>query len=151
MYKNIAFSLLALTAVIHLVFGIVYVSADEFMSYHAEALSTSWAGLDLNYQTLLLALIKLAGAGGIIAGTVNLTLVLYFFNKPYTSLVFLAPFSAFIFQFFTNYVVYEVSANTPGTPPLLLVSFGSCTLVVAILLLFRWSLDEHLTSKGTGQ
>ena len=149
MFKNIAFLLLALTAVIHLIFGLVYVNADEFMSYHAKALSTSWADLDSSYQILLLALIKLAGAGGIIAGTVNLTLLLYFFKRPYTSIVLLAPFSALIFQAFTNYVVYQVSAHTPGTPPLLLVTFGSCTLAVAILLFFKWAVDEHWGSKGT--
>ena len=75
MYKNIAFSLLVLTAVIHIIFGIVYVTADEFMSYHAEALSISWANLDFCYQILLLALIRLAGVGGIIAGTVTLTVL----------------------------------------------------------------------------
>lgn len=145
MYKNAAFLLLGLTAIIHLIFGIVYVTADEFMSYHAVALSTSWADLDLNYQTLLLALIKLTGAGGIIAGMVNLTMILYFFKKPYASIVLLAPFSALVFQSFTNYVVYQVSANTPGTPPLLSVTFGSCTLVVAILLFAKWALDENQT------
>lgn len=151
MYKNIALSFLAIVAVTHLVFGIVYVTADEFMSYHAGALSTNWAGLDPNYQTLLLALIKLAGAGGIVAGAVNLTLVMYFFKKPYRSLVLLAPFSAVVFQSFTHYVVYQVSANTPGTPPLFLVTMGSCTLLVALPLFLKSALEEYRSSRGAGQ
>jgi len=150
MYKSIAFLLLALTAVIHLIFGLVYITADTFMSYHAQALSTSWADLGASYQILLLALIKLAGAGGIIAGSVCLTVLAYFRKRSYSYLVWLAPFSAFMFQSFTNYVVYQVSANTPGNPPLLLVSFGSCTLVVAIVLFIKWLLDERIAGKGNG-
>lgn len=143
MYKTTAFALLALTAIIHMVFGVIYVTADQFMSYHAKALSTSWAELDAHYQVLILALIKLAGAGGLIAGAVNLITVLYFWNRPYAPIVWLGPFSAAVFQVSTNYVVYQVSISTPGNPPLFWVSFGSCVLLVAILLFCIWVFDQR--------
>jgi len=50
MSKNIAFLLLAITAIVHIVFGFIYMSADEFMGYHAVALSTQWEMLpDTNF------------------------------------------------------------------------------------------------------
>ena len=143
MYKTTAFALLALTAIIHMVFGMIYVTADQFMSYHAKALSTSWAELDAQYQVLILALIKLAGAGGLVAGAVNLLLIVYFWHRPYVPIVWLAPLSAAVFQIFTNYAVYKVSVSTPGTPPLFWVSFGSCVLLVAIVLFCVWVFDQR--------
>ena len=103
------------------------------------------------YSLLILALIKLSGSAGLIAGSVSLALVIYFFRKSYSSLVWLAPFSAAIFQVSTHYAVYQVYTKTPGSPPLLWVSIGSFVLLVAIVLLVWWTIDEHQTSKGTGQ
>ena len=151
MSKNIAFFLLAITAIFHMVFGFIYISADQFMGYHAVALSTQWEMLDSSYQILILALIKIAGAAGLIAGSVNISLLIYFFRKGYTPIVWLAPLSAMMFQFTTNYAVYQVYTETPGSPPLLWVSFGSCVLMVATLFFSKWVVGQHLTSKGTGQ
>ena len=151
MPKKIAFLLLAITSIVHIVFGFIYLSADEFMGYHAVALSTGWEELSSDFQILILALIKLSGSAGLIAGSVNLALVIYFYKKSYSSLVWLAPFSAVIFQVCTHYAVYQVYTKTPGSPPLLWVSFGSFVLLVAIVLLVWWAIDEHQTSKGTGQ
>ena len=150
MPKRIAFFLLAITSIVHIAFGFIYVSADEFMGYHAAALSTSWQELSSGFQILFLALIKLAGAAGLIAGSVSLTLVSYFYRKDYSPIVWLAPLSAATFQGFTQYVVYQVYTNTPGSPPLLWVSFGSCVLLVAIIFFILWVADLHLTSKGKG-
>jgi hypothetical protein len=151
MTKKIAFVLLAITSIVHIVFGLIYVSTDEFMGYHAAALSTGWEELGQDYQVLILALIKLAGSAGLIAGFVNLSLVTYFFSKEYSPIVWLAPFSAAIFQTCTHFAVYQVYTKTPGSPPLFWVSFGSFVLFVAIVLLGWWTVERHLTRKGNGQ
>lgn len=151
MVRKIAFLLLGVTSIVHIVFGLIYVAADEFMGYHAVALSTGWEELSPEFQVLILALIKLAGSAGLIAGFVSLTLVTYLFTKEYSPIVWLAPFSAAIFQACTHVVVYQVYTKTPGSPPLFWVSFGSFVLLVAIVLLIWWAVDQHLTSKGNEQ
>ena len=147
---KIAFFLLAITSIVHFVFGFIYMTADEFMGYHAVALSTGWEELSPDFQVLILALIKLAGSAGLIAGSVNLVLVIYFSVTAYSPLVWLAPLSATVFQVTTHYAVYQVYTKTPGSPPLFWVSFGSFVLVVAVVFLAWWTLDQHRANKGIG-
>jgi hypothetical protein len=49
--------------------GCIYLSLNEFMSYHAEALQVSWADLNPNYRGLILGLIKGLGGGAFVAVT----------------------------------------------------------------------------------
>jgi|UPI000788B6F6 hypothetical protein len=51
------------TGIISVILGSVYVLRDEFMPYHAQALGQAWGSLDPASQTLLLALMDVAGAG----------------------------------------------------------------------------------------
>ena len=139
MSKKVAFILLTIMAVFHMIFGVIYLTANEFMSFHAAAVSTQWDELGSGFQVLLLALIKLAGSAGLIAGLVNFTLVVYCFKKSYTPLVWLAPISATLFQFCMHYVVYQVDSKTPGSPPLTWVTFGSCMLLVAWVFFVVWA------------
>ncbi len=53
---------------IWIVFGLVYLFKDSFMSYHAVALSSSWEELNPAFQTLILALMRAAGGGFFLAG-----------------------------------------------------------------------------------
>jgi len=143
MLLRIAFVLFAVAGISHIIFGIVYVTADQFMPYHAQALSAEWSSLDANYRTLFLALIKLAGAGGLVAGIVNLSLVVYLLKRTSSKLIWLLPISALIFQLITNYVVYSVYTNTPGEPPLVIVSIGTGVLVFATAILFVRIRGDH--------
>jgi hypothetical protein len=134
MLRKIALVLFAITGVSHIIFGIIYVTANEFMSYHSQALSTEWSSLDSNYKILFLALIRLAGAGGLVAGFVNLSLITYSLYRWSTKIIWLLPISALTLQLTTNYVVYSVYTNTPGRPPLMAVSLGTLVLVVGTIL-----------------
>lgn len=135
MLTKISLALFAIVGVIHIIFGVIYITADEFMAYHSQALMISWSDLNFNYQILILALLKLAGVGGLIAGIVNLTLVVHTLKNSHTKLVWLILVPSCMFQFTTNFVVYSVYINTPGEPPLLAVSFGSVVLCIAGILL----------------
>ena len=148
MPKKIAFLLLGITAAIHIAFGFIYLSADEFMGYHSVALSTAWEDLSSEFQVLILALIKLAGAAGLIAGCVSLTIVTYFYNREYSPIAWLAPFSAAVFQACTHFAVYQVYTKTPGSPPLFWVSFGSFVLSVAVVMFIWWTINQHPNGKG---
>jgi hypothetical protein len=130
-----ALLLFAVGGVSHLAFGLVYLTTAEFMPYHSEALSIDWADLDTNYQTLLLALIKICGAGGLVAGIVNLTFVVYFFRRRMSVLIWILPVTSMIFQMVMNYAVYMVETTTPGHPPLLLVSIGTIGFILATCVL----------------
>ena len=135
--------LFAIVGVSHIIFGIVYVTASEFMPYHAQALNIDWNELGENYKTLFLALIKLAGVGGLVAGIVNLTLISYLYHRVESRLIWLLIAPSLIFQSMTNYVVYSVYINTPGDPPLLMVSIGSVTLIIASILLLAGFRGQH--------
>lgn len=135
MIVKLALALFAIGGIGHIIIGILYVTAGEFMPYHAHALNVEWNRLGENYKTLLLALIRLAGAGGLVAGLVNLTLVSYLYRHDQSRLIWLLIASSLIFQSVANYAVYSVYINTPGDPPLLMVSIGSATFVIATILL----------------
>mgnify|MGYP000013507682 FL=1 len=143
MIWKLALILFAIVGISHLIVGIVYVTANEFMPYHAQALNVDWNSLNENYKTLYLALIRLAGAGGLVAGLVNLTLVNYLYDRVETRFIWLLIVSSLIFQFVTNYVVYYVSRNTPGDPPLLMVSIGSVIIIIATIFLFAGMRGKH--------
>jgi hypothetical protein len=53
---------------IWIVFGLVYLFKNSFMSYHAVAVSSSWEALSPSFQTLILALMRAAGGGFFLAG-----------------------------------------------------------------------------------
>jgi hypothetical protein len=143
MIRKFALVLFVFAGISHIIFGFVYVTADEFMPYHAQALKVDWNSLDVNYKTLFLALIRLAGAGGVVAGLANLTLVTYLFHRAQSKIIWLLPVSALIFQSVTNYVVYTVYTNTPGEPPLLMVSIGTVVLIIATVLLIVGMRGKH--------
>ena len=130
-----ALLLFAVGGVSHIAFGLVYLTAAEFMPYHSQALSIDWVDLDKNYQTLLLALIKICGAGGLVAGIINITLVVYFFRRRLSVLIWALPVTSMVFQIATNYAVYIVDTNTPGNPPLIIVSIGTVAFTIATCLL----------------
>ena len=68
MIWKLALVLFAIGGISHVIFCIEYVTASEFMPYHAQALNVDWNRLGENHKTLFLALIKLAGVGGLLAG-----------------------------------------------------------------------------------
>lgn len=146
MLLKASLALLAIIGVIHLFVGVIYITADEFMPYHSRALMLSWDDLSLNYQTLILASLKLVGAGGLITGMVNLSLVVHTLKNSHTQLVWLIVASSSIFQLTANVVIYSVASNTPAQPPLLAVSIVSVILCFAALLLI---LDKTLNIPPT--
>ena len=143
MIWKLALILFAIVGISHLIVGIVYVTANELMPYHAQALNVDCNSIDENYKTLFLALIRLAGAGGLVAGLVNLTLVNYLYHRVESRLIWLLIVSSFIFHFVTNYLVYYVVTNTPGDPPLLMVSTGSVIFIIATIFLFAGMRGKH--------
>ena len=143
MIRKLALVLFVIGGISHIIFGIVYVTASEFMPYHAQALNVDWNSLDDNYKTLFISLIRLAGVGGLVAGLVNLTLVSYLYHHVESRLIWLLIASSLIFQSVMHNAVYSVYTNTPGEPPLLIVSIGSVTFIIATILLLAGIRVKH--------
>jgi len=143
MIPKLALVLYVRGGISHIIFGIVYVTASEFMPYHAQALNVDWNSLDDNYKTLFISLIRLAGVGGLVAGLVNLTLVSYLYHHVESRLIWLLIASSLIFQSVMHNAVYSVYTNTPGEPPLLIVSIGSVTFIIATILLLAGIRVKH--------
>lgn len=70
-----AFVCYSLSALLSMLFGIIYLVRSTFMPYHQEALGKSWQQLDPNLQALLLGLMRTAG-GGLLATGVSASILL---------------------------------------------------------------------------
>ncbi len=115
--------------------GCVYLSLNEFMPYHAEALQVSWADLDPNYRGLILGLIKGLGGGAFIAGFAILFMVGVSVRKSPQPFLVLLPIVGIGYSTFLCYATFTVYTSTPGNPPLLLTVLYIAMGVVASIAL----------------
>lgn len=116
--------------------GCVYLSTNEFMSYHSEALEADWSDLESNYQGLILGLIKGLGSGALIAGCAVLYMVYVSWRQSAQSHIVLLPLISVGYSALLCYATYFVYSRTPGNPPVLANSVlvvmsvsASCILV----------------------
>ena len=100
--------------------GCLYLSLDEFMPYHAEALETDWSVLDPNFQGLILGLLKGFGSGACVSGFVILFMVASSLRKTPRPFIVLLPLTAVGYSALLCYATFTVYVRTPGNPPLLL-------------------------------
>ncbi len=115
--KNIASIVYGVTAVVSLILGSIYFFSSQFMPYHADAISTNWAELNTQYQTLLLALMDVAGAGWIALGLALLTLIAIPFRKNEPWAGYVIPLFILVFYVPTLLATLNVLNHTPATPP----------------------------------
>ena len=114
-------------ALIALAFGAVYLTRSEFMPYHSLALAKPWSEVEPNTQTLILALMRVAG-GGFIATGISVAILLCI---PFQAREQWAIYSIFLICFCSSfgscYATFLVHRKTPGNPPLKL-SLGAVLL-----------------------
>lgn len=115
--------------------GCLYLSLDEFMPYHAEALEQDWNSLSTNYQGLLLGLIKGLGGGAFVSGLAVLIMVVASLRKSPTPFLLLLPVTAIGYSALLCYATLTVYLGTPGNPPLLLTIVLAATSILASLAL----------------
>jgi len=127
---RLSIALFALVGLSLFLVGCVYLSLSQFMPYHAEALQLEWAGLDSNFQGLILGLLKGLGSGAFVAGTAVLWMAGKSLGEGPQPFVVLMPFVAISYSSLLCFATYTVYTNTPGNPPLLL----NVLLVVASVL-----------------
>ncbi len=115
--------------------GVVYLSLDEFMPYHSEAIQTDWADLNNNYQGLILGLLKALGGGALTAGFAIVFMAVVSLGKSVRPFMVLLPTVATGYSILLCYATYTVHTSTPGNPPLLLASLSVAMSVLASTLL----------------
>jgi hypothetical protein len=105
------------TAAISLLLGSVYLTRGSFMPYHGDALGLPWRELDPALQTLLLALMDVAGAGWIAVGVAVLALLVGPFRRGEQWSRLLIPLLLLTFYVPTLMATLEVAGKTAATPP----------------------------------
>lgn len=138
MLFTLSIFLFAIVGLSLFVTGCVYLSLDEFMPYHAEALQEDWNSLNANYHGLILGLIKGLGSGAFISGLAVLIMVGTSLRKSPTPFLLLLPVTAIGYSALLCYATLTVTLSTPGHPPLLLTIalvaasiFASLALVIS--------------------
>lgn len=124
--------------------GCVYLSVDQFMPYHAEALQADWSDLDSNSQALILGLLKGLGSGAAVAGFAVLYMVGTSLMKDPRPFLLLLPSIAIGYSVLLWFATYTVYVNTPGNPPILLtiaLIVVSCAASLGLVLSQRDSDD----------
>ena len=159
MFKLQKFALLifSLTALQQLYMGGLYLSAAEFMPYHAQALQTEWSELNSNYQGLILGYMKGMGAGALVVGLASGFMVLRYWQsvllitqsslepsqdsvKAISSveiISILLPLLSLAYNVLLNYASYYVSVTTPGQPSVNVMTVMTVLLLSASLVLWR--------------
>ena len=115
--------------------GCLYLSLDEFMPYHAEALQKDWSALEPNSQGLILGLLKGLGGGAFICGLAILFMTGSSLRKTPRPFIVLLPLTAIGYSALLCYATFTVYVKTPGDPPLLLTFALFAASVLASLAL----------------
>jgi hypothetical protein len=115
--RTVAAAFYVINSLVSLVLGSTYLLRDSFMPYHADALERSWADVEPALQTLLGALMDVAGAGWIGIGVATLVLVAVPMRRGERWGRLLIPTLFLIFYVPTLFATLAVMNGTPATPP----------------------------------
>lgn len=114
---KLAFACYLVPALVLAAFGIRYLTASEFMTYHAAALQRTWPQLSPNEQGTMLAALR-GGGGGFLIGSVAILVLLaipfrrgdIWAHRAVPALVILSALSAL-------YTALTLTLLTPATAP----------------------------------
>jgi len=129
MRTKIALAIYLIIGLIDLVLGMIYVTSDQFLSYHSQAVGTSWQEVDFGTQTLILALMRVAGGGWLALGFLTIAFALGALKTSSTLARWALPTGTVIFwlaSFAATWSVYrETGAQSPWAPSLALIGVAS--------------------------
>ena len=134
MYKT-SLSLFGLLGIGLIALGLLYLSAEQFMPYHSQAVAADWVDLEPGFRGLILGLIKGLGAGAFIAGAATIFMVVASLNEGPRPFLLLMPLVAIGYSTLLGYATYTVQTSTPSNPPLLLNVLAIAAAILASVLL----------------
>lgn len=115
--RKVAATFYVVNGLVSVGLGGLYLFRGAFMPYHAEALGRRWAEVEPALQTLIKALMDVAGAGWIGIGVATLVLVAVPMRRGETWGRLLIPGLFLIFYVPTLLATLAVLAETPASPP----------------------------------
>jgi hypothetical protein len=134
---RLAFLCYGLVALLAVAFGLVYLTRSEFMPYHGDAVGMPWAELDPRLQTLLLALLRLAGGGFLAAGIALGILLLIPFRRGDPWVRWALPLVGLASALPTLLAVLLVQNRTPARPPIVFALLAVALIVIGAALSLR--------------
>lgn len=126
----ISFISYSFVALVSILFGLIYLTRNQFMPYHAEALSLSWSELSENMQVLILALMRAVGGGFLATGLAIFILLIIPFGVGDKWTIYAIPAISLCTSLGTLYATLLVKTKTPGKPPVIL---GFLALALTII------------------
>jgi hypothetical protein len=117
-------------ALISILFGLIYLAKNQFMTYHAEALGLSWSELEEKIQVLILALMRAAGGGFLATGLAISVLLIIPFRAGDRWSIYTIPAVSLCTSIGTLYATLLVKTKTPGKPP---VAFSFLALALTMI------------------
>ena len=94
--------------------GLIYMTLDEFMPYHAAALQTRWQDLQPNYQGFILGELKALGGGALVAGFATSYMAITLLRSVSSAYNVLLPAVSTGYSSLLAYATYTVYTRTPG-------------------------------------
>ncbi len=115
--------------------GVLYLTLNEFMPYHAEALQTDWSQLTVNYQGFIIGTLRALGAGAAVSGFSIAWMAVAAWRRSIEPYRVLLPAISIGYSGLLCWATWTVSTRTPGDPPLLLNASVVLAAILATLLL----------------
>jgi hypothetical protein len=137
---KLSFTCYLLVAIGSIVFGFIYLLRKKFMPYHQLALNKQWEELESEYQTLILALMRVTGSGFLATGVTILLLFLIYFQTEELITLWIIPAIATITSVGSLYATILVKTKTAGNPPIRLSILSIVLIILGTVFLARYSL-----------
>jgi hypothetical protein len=129
----VSLSAFALAGLLAIAFGVRYLVTREFMPYHAQVLGQPWSALDPRLQTIILGMLRVAGAGLLSSGCAVLWLLLPIGRgQPWAAWAALSVVLAVTVPIL--YVVLWLRRQSPGarTPVIPTVAAMALAIIAAV-------------------
>ena len=136
MRRKIALSIYSVIGLVNLVLGSIYLTSDEFLTYHSQAIGASWEKVDPGTQTLILALMKVAGGGWCALGFFTIAIALSEWKRSGSLARWALPAGTLFLYLPTliaTWSVYrETGAQSPWVPSLAMIMLTLIAMVIHV-------------------
>ena len=129
-----AFACYGLSALLSMLFGVIYLVRSTFMPYHQEALGKPWRQLDQNLKVLLLGLMRTAGGGLLVAGVSASILLLIPFRAGESWSTYSIPAIGLLTAIPALYATIVIRSRTHAHTPVAASSMAVGLLVIGFIL-----------------
>ena len=120
--------------------GLLYLTLNQFMPYHGQALQAEWSELPANYRGFIIGALRALGADAAVSGFAITWMAFSSWRDTVAPYRELLPLISIGYTSLLCWATWTVSTNTPGEPPLLLnVAAVTAAIVATLLLVARTS------------